>query len=151
MQRWGSKPSKLQMRRKASKFQKNDGFLKLFGSFLVSDPILVNQTTKLSSQFLFLVFGHFWQQRYENTKILHNLYLRFARQDGQDRKPGKKITQLKWPKYQNPKDENMVWISTIVNETLIWPNLILNIQSWRVEENSTSWKFRPTMTFLAGL
>ena len=48
-----------------------------------------------SSHFSFLVFGHFWQQRYENTKILHNLYLRFARQDGQDRKTGKKITQLK--------------------------------------------------------
>ena len=37
-------------------------------------------------------------------KILHNLCLHFARQDGQDRKTGKKITQLK---YQKPKEENM--------------------------------------------
>ena len=43
-------------------------------------------------------------------KILCNLCLHFAWQDGQDRKKnGKKITQLKWPKYQKPKDENMGW------------------------------------------
>ena len=36
----------------------------------------------------FLVFGHFWWRSYENTKILPNLCLHFARQDGQDR--GKK-------------------------------------------------------------
>ena len=61
-----------------------------------------------SSHFLFLVFGHFWRQSYENTKILHNLCLHFARQDGQDRKKGKKITQLKWPKYQKyPKIESI--------------------------------------------
>ena len=61
-----------------------------------------------SSHFSFLVFGHFWQQSYENTKILQNLCLHFARQDGQDgNKNGKKITQLNWPKYQNPKDEKM--------------------------------------------
>ena len=34
--------------------------------------------------FRFLVFGHFWQQSYENRKILQNLCLHFARQDGQD-------------------------------------------------------------------
>ena len=39
-----------------------------------------------SSHFLFLAFGHFWQQSYKSTKILHNLCLHFARQDGQDRK-----------------------------------------------------------------
>ena len=44
---------------------------------------------------------------YENIKILHNLCLHFARQDGKDGKNGKKITQLKWPKYQKPKDKNM--------------------------------------------
>ena len=44
----------------------------------------------------FWVFGHFWRQSYENTKILRNLCLHFARQDGQaGKKPGKKITQLK--------------------------------------------------------
>ena len=60
-----------------------------------------------SFHFSFLVFGHFWRQSYENTKILRNLCLHFARQDGQDGKNGKKITQLKRPKYQQPKDENM--------------------------------------------
>ena len=38
------------------------------------------------SHFSFLVFGHFWQQNYENTKILRNLCLHFGRQDGQDGK-----------------------------------------------------------------
>ena len=28
---------------------------------------------------------------------------------GKTEKNGKKITQLKWPKYQKPKDENMGW------------------------------------------
>ena len=46
----------------------------------------------------FLFFGH------QNTKMLCNLYLYFARQDGQDGKNVKKITQ---PKYQKPKDKNM--------------------------------------------
>ena len=55
----------------------------------------------------YFVFGHFWQQRYENTKILRNLCLHFARQDGEDGKKGKKILQLESPKYQKPKDENM--------------------------------------------
>ena len=66
-----------------------------------------------SSHFWFLVFGHFWWRSYENTKILHNLCLHFARQDGKDGKREgknwKKITQLKWPKYQKPKNENMGW------------------------------------------
>jgi len=48
-----------------------------------------------SSHFSFLVFGHFWQQSYENTKILHNLCLHFAREMGKIEKTGKKITQLK--------------------------------------------------------
>ena len=55
----------------------------------------------------FFVFGHFWRQSYKNTKILHNLCLHFARQDGQYWKNGKKIMQLKWPKYPKPKDENV--------------------------------------------
>ena len=49
----------------------------------------------------FLVFGHFWRQRYENTKIFCNLclHLHFARQDGQDGKNGKenhatKVTKI---------------------------------------------------------
>ena len=43
-----------------------------------------------SFHFLFLVFGHFWQRSYENTKILRNLCLHFARQDGQDGQDRKK-------------------------------------------------------------
>ena len=38
-----------------------------------------------SSHFSFLVFGHFWRRSYENTKILCNLCLHFARQDGQNK------------------------------------------------------------------
>ena len=51
-----------------------------------------------SSHFLFFVFGHFWQRSDENMKMLSL----FARQDGQY---GMKIKQLKWPKYQKPKDD----------------------------------------------
>ena len=39
-----------------------------------------------SFHFSFLVFGHFWRQSYKSTKILRNLCLHFARQDGQDGK-----------------------------------------------------------------
>ena len=47
-----------------------------------------------SFHFSFLVFGHFWQQSYENTKILRNLCLHFARQDGQDGKSCNKVTKI---------------------------------------------------------
>ena len=40
--------------------------------------------------FVHLIFGHFWRRSYENTKILRNLCLHFARQDGQDVQDGKK-------------------------------------------------------------
>ena len=43
-----------------------------------------------SSHFSFWVLGHFWQRSYENTKILCNLCLHLARQDGQD---GKKLKE----------------------------------------------------------
>ena len=36
-----------------------------------------------SSNFSFLVFGQFWRRSYTSTKILCNLCLHFARQDGQ--------------------------------------------------------------------
>ena len=52
-----------------------------------------------SSHFSSLVFGHFWGQSYENTKILRNLSLYFARQDGQD---GKKMER----KSCNQSDQN---------------------------------------------
>ena len=52
-----------------------------------------------SSHFSFLFFGHFWQLSYEDTKILRNLCLHFARQDGQDGKNRKanhptKVTKI---------------------------------------------------------
>jgi len=52
-----------------------------------------------SSHFSFLVFGHFWQPSNENSKILRNLCLHFARQDGQDGKKQKenhatKVTKI---------------------------------------------------------
>ena len=58
-----------------------------------------------SSYVSLLVFGHFWRWSYENTRILRNLCLHFARQDGQDGKnrKEKKITQLKWPKTKRRK------------------------------------------------
>ena len=40
----------------------------------------------LLSHFSFFVFGHCWRQSCENTKILCNLCLHFAKQDGQDGK-----------------------------------------------------------------
>ena len=55
------------------------------------------------SHFLFLFFGHFWQQSYETTKILHNLCLHFARQDGQDRKKQKEIHATKVTKIPETK------------------------------------------------
>ena len=52
-----------------------------------------------SSHFWFLVFRHFWLKSHENTKILRNLCLHFARQDGQDGKKRKenhatKVTKI---------------------------------------------------------
>ena len=60
-----------------------------------------------SSHFSFLVFGHFWQQSYQNTKILHNLCLHFARQDGQDGKNRKENHATKVTKI--PKTNRQVW------------------------------------------
>ena len=59
------------------------------------------------SHFSFLVFGHFWQLSYENTKILHNLCLHFARLDGQDGKKRKENHYTKVNKIPKTKDENM--------------------------------------------
>ena len=61
------------------------------------------------SHFWFLVFGHFWQQTYKITKILVIFVYILQSKVGKTEKNGKKIMQLKWPKYQKPKDENMGW------------------------------------------
>ena len=52
-----------------------------------------------SFHFSFLVIGHFWQRSYKNTKMLRNLCLHFARQDGKD---GKKLER----KSRNQSDQN---------------------------------------------
>ena len=58
--------------------------------FIVSKPNTAHATKFFSetieSFIPFLVFGHFWRRSYKNTKILCNLCLHFARQDGQDKK-----------------------------------------------------------------
>ena len=56
-----------------------------------------------SSHFWFLVFGHFWRQSYENTKILRNLCLHFERQDGQDGKKRKENHATKVSKIPKTK------------------------------------------------
>ena len=52
---------------------------------------------------IFCVFGHFLQRSYENTKILRNLPLHFARQDGQDGKKWKKNHAIKVTKIPKTK------------------------------------------------
>ena len=55
-----------------------------------------------SSHFSFLVFDHVWWRSYENMEILCNLWIHFARQDGQDgKKRENHATKVK--KYQNTK------------------------------------------------
>ena len=51
-------------------------------------------------------FGHFcWQ--------IQNYYAIFVYMMGKTEKKGMKMTQLKWPKYQKPKDENTGWTKHI--------------------------------------
>ena len=67
-----------------------------------------------SSHFSFLVFGHFWRQIYKNTKVLCNLCLHFARQDGQDGKKWKENHATKVTKIPKPKRRKYG-----MNETLV--------------------------------
>ena len=55
----------------------------------------------------FLVFGHFWQQSYENMKILRNLCLILQGKMGKTEKSWKENHEGKVTKYQKPKDKNM--------------------------------------------
>ena len=75
-----------------------------------------------SSHFSFLVFGHFWQQSYENTKILRNLCLHFARQDGQDGKNRKENHATKVTKIPKTKRRKYG-----MNETSVSTNVIPTI------------------------
>ena len=57
--------------------------MKMYGDFgdhsAVSTTALKVGLMFRSSHFSFFVFGHFWQRRYKNLKMLRNLYLHFAR------------------------------------------------------------------------
>ena len=80
-----------------------------------------------SSHFSFLVFGHFWRQSYEYTKILRNPCLHFARQDGQDGKKQKenhatkmtKITQNQKTKIWGKRNIKVVFSIQSVQSTYI--------------------------------
>ena len=56
-----------------------------------------------SSHFSFLVFSYFWHRSYENMKMLCNLCLHFARQDGQDGKKRKENRATKATKIPKTK------------------------------------------------
>ena len=66
---------------------------------------------------LFLVFGHFWQWSYENTKILRNLCLHFARQDRQDGKNRKENTK-RWKYGMNETTITKIFSLTRTNWSL---------------------------------
>ena len=70
----------------------------------------------------FFVFGHFWQRSYENTKILRNLCLQFARQDGQDGKNRKENHATKVTKIPKTKRRKYG-----MNETSVPTNVIPTI------------------------
>ena len=72
-----------------------------------------------SSHCLFLVFGHFWQQSYKDKKILRNLCLHFARQDGQDGKNRKENHSTKVTKIPKTKGRKHGMNETIHNIILI--------------------------------
>ena len=62
-------------------------------SYTSTKGLFININVSIIS-FLVFDFGHSWLRRYKNTKVFHNLCLHFARQDEEDGKKGKKITQL---------------------------------------------------------
>ena len=65
--------------------------------------VLVFPSMFRSSHFSFLVFGHFWQSCYEIKKILCNLSIHFARQDGKDGKNRKENHKTKVTKITKTK------------------------------------------------
>ena len=68
-----------------------------------------------------MVFGHFWQWSYENTKILRSICLHFTRQDGQDGKKWIENHTTKVTKIQKIKRQKHGMNETIVkiNQTLL--------------------------------
>ena len=83
----------------------------------IHDAKLVNWTVNKiwnkfkfrSSHFSFLVFGHFWKVTKIQKYCVIFVYILQGKMD-ETEETGKKITQLKWPKYQKPKDKNMGWM-----------------------------------------
>ena len=74
------------------------GFISQAANFVrgvITEETGVTVVTPNVSFIPFFIFGHFWQQSYANMKILCNFCLYFARQDGQDGKNRKNISQLK--------------------------------------------------------
>ena len=91
------------------------GFIFTVCQFLITfvQPAPYGRYTNSSPSYLtcvfFYIYAHFcfvhhifrfcflvtWKQSHEKMKILRDLCLHFARQDGQDGKTGKKIMQLK--------------------------------------------------------
>ena len=86
-----------------------------------------------SSHFLFLAFGHFWRQSYKNTKLLHNLYLHFARQDGQDIKENHATKVTKIPKNKRRK---YGMNETNITEHFFWNTTGQENQFWVVSKIS---------------
>ena len=76
------------------------------------------QFMKRSSYVSFLVT--FWLRSYENTKILRNLCLLFARQDGQDRKTRKENHASKVTKIPKTKRRKYGMNETYVSIKSIW-------------------------------
>ena len=85
-------------------------------------------------RFLSLLETKLWKY-----KIFCNLCLHFARQDGQDRKKGKKITQRKWPKYQKPKDKNMelTWNMYLDFLYMTWPLFLQSYFSFNTQNHKS--------------
>ena len=64
-------------------------------------------TNTYVSSITFFVFGHFWRQSYENTKILHNLCLHLVGQAGQEQQKRKENHTTKVTKIPKTKRQNM--------------------------------------------
>ena len=85
---------------------------------------------KISDVFCHLCFVHpifpFWFLVTFGNKVMkiQKYYVIFVYilqgKMGKTEKNGKKITQLKWPKYQKPKDENMGWTKHLIVTKVIW-------------------------------
>ena len=81
--------------------------------------ILFNLFKSFSLHFLVLVFGHFWQRSYKYTKYYVIFVYILQGKMGKTEKNEKKIMQLKWSKYQKPKDEFMGWTKHKLRQSVV--------------------------------